>query len=281
MRQAPIGKSSAVIAVMSQFPTDGAEQRPLAPHRKTTCLMSLLPRRSMLRASAIGVGVAALLLTGVALVWPGLWQLGPFKISLRNTRNLSFVVEGALLVWLATSDRVRKFVRAIRTTFSWQWQLVLALLIANVAVAVSAMLVYPQNLTDNFRAARDDVAESIQIKYGHEFAPLENFAARCCANLPADACILYHGFQEGWVFAYEVYPRRVYMLPSQWWRLAASCHLKPWFLYLPKDPLETYWNHALASNPTERQAFIRAHGITHEVFYDAEKPAACRWEAVR
>jgi hypothetical protein len=229
----------------------------------------------------MGVGVAALLLIGVALAWPGLWQLGSIKISLRNTRNLSYVVEGALLVWLATSDHARNFIRAIRTTFSWQWQVVLALLMANAAVTVSAMLVYPQSLTDNFRTARDDVAECSQIKYGREFAPLENFAARCGADLSADARILYHGFQEGWVFAYEVYPRRVYMLPSEWWRLAASCHLKPWFQYLPKDPLETYWNRTLASSPSERQAFIRAHGITHEVFYDAEKPAACRWEAVR
>ncbi len=99
--------------------------------------------------------------------------------------------------------------------------------------------------------------------------------------MPPDARILYHGSQEGWVFTYEVYPRRVFMLPSEWWRLSASWHLKPWFQDLPKDRLEAYWSRTVTPEPGEREAFIRTHGITHEVFYEVENPAACRWEAVR
>jgi hypothetical protein len=191
------------------------------------------------------------------------------------------VAEGALLVWAATSKRTWRLIRAIRGKFSRGQQLVAAALSVNAVLAIYSLLSYPQNLTDYTRMARDDLTKSVQKKYGQVFVPLDNFAARCCTELPSNARILYHGINEGWVFSYAVYPRRVFMLPSDWWHLAASCHLKPWFSYLPNDPLEEYWHRTGPSSPGEREAFIRSHHITHEVFFDAQNPAACRWEALQ
>jgi hypothetical protein len=244
-------------------------------------LKLLSPNRTAIRLCALSLAGIALLLIAVAIGWPGTWEIGPAKLSLHTTRNLVLLAEFALLAWLSTYKRVPKLIAAHRKTFSWPRQLVALLLSANVAVAVAALIVYPQNLLDSFRAARDDQIQPIRFKYGENFVPLENFAARCRENLPADARVLYHGLQEGWVFAYEVYPRRVFMLPSDWRHLAASCHLKPWFQYLPKDPLETYWKLEAPPEPDERENFISAHGITHEVFFDAKNPTACRWEVVR
>lgn len=241
----------------------------------------ILSRRRIIRAGAAFAGFIAILLLIVALAWPRVWTFGSLQISLHNTRNSCLVTEGALLIWALTSDRTWRLLRAIRRNFSRPQQAVAAVLGVNAVLAIYALLSYPQNLTDYTRMANDDLAEPLQYKYGQVFVPQDNFAARCCAELPANARILYHGINEGWVFAYDVYPRRVFMLPSDWWHLAASCHLKPWFSYLPSDPLEAYWHRAATSSANERDTFIREHGITHEVFFDAQNPAACRWEAVR
>ncbi len=246
-----------------------------------TLLKALSPRRAVIRPCALAVASVAVVLMAVALIWPDYWNVGRFRISLHTTRNLALVAELAIVVWIAAAPRTARLLAVVRQKLSLPRQALAVLLIVNGLFALYVFLTYPQTLTDTFRSAREDLAESKQIRYGHAFVPLDNFAARCSADLPTDARILYHGLQEGWVFAYDVYPRRVFMLPSDWRRLAASCHLKPWFSYLPQDPLEPYWHQTAAALPDERETFIRDHHITHEVFFDAQNPAACRWEVVR
>ena len=112
-------------------------------------------------------------------------------------------------------------------------------------------------------------------------AIVDNFANRCRQELPPDARILFHGAQEAWIFAYEVYPRKVFMLPSEGFQLAKTFQSRPWSKALPKDPLEAYWNRELPSPLGEREAFIRAHHITHEVYFQVDHPMQSRWETVR
>ena len=83
------------------------------------------------------------------------------------------------------------------------------------------------------------------------------------------------------IFAYEVYPRKVFMLPSEGFQLAQTFQSRPWSKALPKDPLDAYWNREFPAPLGEHEAFIRAHHITHEVYFQADHPTQSRWETVR
>ena len=110
---------------------------------------------------------------------------------------------------------------------------------------------------------------------------IDEFAARCCRELPPDARILFHGSHVGSAFAYVVYPRKVFRLPSEAFQVAASIESRPCVKGYPKDPVEAYWHRELPLRLEDREEFIRAHGITHEVFYEADRSAESRWEKVR
>ncbi len=187
----------------------------------------------------------------------------------------------ALIVWAATSDLVLKAMRVDWRSWGWQRTAVLLLLGLHGLLAFRSVLYYPEHVITNHWLSLQHSADRNNQSPDQMPGRIDEFAARCRRELPPDAHILFHGSHEGSVFAYEVYPRKVFRLPSEAFQVVADIESRPCVKGFPKDPVEAYWNRQLPLRPEDREAFIRGHGITYEVFYDADRTAECRWEKVR
>jgi hypothetical protein len=77
--------------------------------------------------------------------------------------------------------------------------------------------------------------------------------------LPADARILYHGGYECMILAYELYPRRVFLLPDE---QAQIC--EDWMFGSEKES-SIRWPARFAIPTIDLGQFLREHRITHDV----------------
>lgn len=221
----------------------------------------------------------------VAIVFPGQYYLGPLLISLRSTRNPLWEVVVCTLLWHGLSDEAYPRYRHIVLStiglvrrISWYHRVLLALAVVQIALLAATWLHYPAHVISVQRLETLEATQPTnQYDEEHERENFDYFAAQCRRELPSDARILYHGHIEGMVFAYEVFPRRVFMLPGEYCDIARSWHKQRWLEGMPDDPLEPVWHQGLPTERPDRETFIREHGLTHEVWFDENEPVACRW----
>ena len=116
---------------------------------------------------------------------------------------------------------------------------------------------------------------------GRDLPLVESFSRRVCAQVPPDARILFHGQTAGLRFAYEVYPRRVFLLPQDMRNLAAGWHVQPQLRSLPEDRQLAFWQKRLPNTVADERQFIREHRIDYVVTFDEYELAKCRVEPVR
>ena len=79
-------------------------------------------------------------------------------------------------------------------------------------------------------------------------------------------------------FAYEVYPRRVFILPQEMTRMAKSWHKQPQLSDLPPDPHEPYWHQFLPKDSPDPADFIRQHEINYVATFDECDLSRCSLE---
>ncbi len=140
---------------------------------------------------------------------------------------------------------------------------------------------YPAGLAFERQAMANAYHSPTYGMNGRRLPTLECFSARVCDALPADARILFRGRTGALRFAYEVYPRRVFMLPQDMHELAAGWHIQPQLHDLPDDPHLAYWRTKLPTTSADRDEFVRDHAINYIVTFDENELSACRMEAVR
>ena len=93
---------------------------------------------------------------------------------------------------------------------------------------------------------------------------------------------MYRGPTEGLVLAYELYPRRVFMLPSEQRALFHNgWQTDLWCRGMAPDPLEDCWEWDPPLPELTAEQFIAQHGITHIVVYDNTEEANCTIQALR
>jgi hypothetical protein len=81
---------------------------------------------------------------------------------------------------------------------------------------------------------------------------------------------LYHGPNEGLVLAYELYPRRVFMLPQEQRDLFEYCwYMESWCRGMAADPLDRYWKWDQPVLNISQEQFIADHQITWVVTFDS------------
>jgi len=244
-----------------------------------------LNRRARNRAVIRRLAITLASLCAALIVWKLVtkmwWPNTATDRLLRNTRKPALFLEAAILVSILTFDRPWRLLEVIWSDWNRRQRTMFAAVILNVLAGIFYMLNYPEHLIENYHGAITDARPSLRKIVGQDSVPVEGFAAKCCDELPGDARILYHGAQEGWLFAHEVHPRRVFILPSEGAELSSTWHKNRWLSKLPADPLNGYWDHPIAASAEERRNFIRSHGITHEVFYDAADSTHCRCEAIQ
>lgn len=217
----------------------------------------------------------------IALVDLASLRHGLMQQSLQSVRNAGNCLVVALLVWGAMSDWFLNFARADWRSWSLFRLAVLGVVSLNLLLAFRNVVYYPEHVVLGCLHSRDLFPDTTDQGSNQRASAINNFAARCRQALPPNARILFHGSLEALVFAYEVYPRKVFRLPSEGIKDAANLQLRPWLKEIPQDPLEPYWRRELPSGSEDREAFIKAHGITHEVYFQADQSANCRWEKVQ
>lgn len=226
----------------------------------------------------------------LVLVSGGRLQLGPIDVSSRSLRNPIRGLIWSFALWYVLLDhsvqvveRLRRFALAVWRQATPLRRGLLVLLAAQACFLVVDVVHYPMWIWNRYSYdiySRTNIVDSKLD--GSQVEDVFYFAEKCSKQLPPDARILYHGRTEAMVFAYEVYPRRVFFVPEEFSELVRDWQkFEWWFPQSLKDPLESFWHASLSQPAIERDAFIRAHGLTHEVWYDRDQPLACRWRELR
>ena len=81
--------------------------------------------------------------------------------------------------------------------------------------------------------------------------------------------------------AYEVYPRRVFILPQEMSAMAESWHAQPQLRDLRPDAHESYWHQFIPRDSVDPAMFIREHRIDYVATFDEYNLSQCRLEPVR
>ena len=257
-------------------------------------------RRGGRLLSYLGLAILALSVTlgSVAFFYPHRWHVGPLVIALRHTgRPIGFSLAGFVL-WYFTVDRRRRSYKFFRRRLApletqlgaargrcftawrfWDWRQRLFLVITGSNLVVMAIDAshYPQHLQQD----QDNRNRSIARAQRGKEPQLEHFARMVVQQTPADARILFQGRTAGMRFAFEVYPRRVFMLPQDYRAMATQWHVQSWLKDPPVDRHESYWHRFIPQVYVPADDFVRAHRITYLARFDELDLSQCKLERLQ
>jgi hypothetical protein len=243
-----------------------------------------LQRLLRLAIAACGLGLGL-----VATLYPHWWHFGRWLRFLHRIRNPAVLGLSGFLLWYAAADRtgesfrfVRRALVDLRVTWKlWDWRRRAFFLIAicNLTMMLFHASRYPQLLYQD-RENRTFAAAVPQGALGSKVSSIENFARQVVAQTPADARILFQGRTAVMRLAFEVYPRRVFMLPQDFRTMATQWHVQPWLRNAPVDRHEPYWHQFIPIVNADPESFIRQHAITYVARFDETDSSQCELERV-
>jgi len=110
---------------------------------------------------------------------------------------------------------------------------------------------------------------------------LEYFAQEVIEQTPPDARILFVGRTAGIRLHSKIYPRKVFMLPSDYRQMAAAWHVQPWFPRRSRRmSMKHTGNRFIPIDSIDEHAFIREHRITHIArFNELDRARRASWRA--
>jgi hypothetical protein len=242
-------------------------------------------------------------LTAAATLAPTQWEIGPVALSLRSVRNPAFGLIVGYIMWRMTYDGYGLWVkrrllrlegygngigqrapgvwrqfRELWRRWGWRERSVFAVVAAQALFVLRFWQGYPSYLAQERQAQEHSYRTAAYVVNGQHVPNLECFGRRVNEQLPPTARILYHGQTAALRFAYEVYPRRVFMLPQELTALAASWHVQPQLRDIPEDRQLAYWRQRLPNASVNEQDFIRDHRIDYVVTFDEYDLARSRVE---
>jgi hypothetical protein len=117
---------------------------------------------------------------------------------------------------------------------------------------------------------------------GSSLPTFSYFCDKCQREIPSDARILYHGPNQGLVLAYEIYPRRVFMLPSEQRTMFTDCwRNERWCRGMKPDPMLAIWKWDPPLPNVSEMQFIAEHEITYVVSFDEDNISNCCIQKLR
>ena len=243
------------------------------------------PRLRRMAFVGMLIGSVGILLV---LFFHGQYKFGPITLSLRTFRNPSRLLLISFGLWYVLTDRAFLFLRQLGRlgmadwkSGSWIRRGLILLAATQVYFLADAWLDFPHHVI-RMHALMDETRTKFSSHYEKgDRRNLEHFAIECCQEIPEDARVLFHGHIEGMIFAYEFYPRRVFMLPQEMGEISRTWHHQAWLKGMPDDPLEPFWSSQFQVRSVERDEFLRGRGITHEVWFSEDDVAACRWRTLK
>jgi hypothetical protein len=208
-------------------------------------------------------------------------------VLLRPAIAIEFALLAVAIVVLTTNQRWRlswalldRF-RGLWRSWTWRARLVAIALLLHMALISKTILGYWEQTSGQFSA--HEINQSTVLSYtGKILCNFDYFCRACNAKIPADARILYHGGNEGLILAFELYPRRVFMLPQEQRDMFHNCWRNElWCRGMAADPLDECWEWDPAAIDVPEEQFLKEHGITHVVMFDSLSASNCRIQAVR
>lgn len=247
-------------------------------------------RRRTHRCAIAACGLFACVVA-LAILRPGLYEVGPWIVKLRSVRNPLLLLGGAVLVTLTSARRKRSTavrpLAALQLVEAWsRWTLgerAFALaLAAKLAVTAVNLAGIPGRYLDFHASVGARFEEPLDAVFSRpsRYAQFERFFELCRRELPDDARVLYHGRSEGQILAYVISPRPVFMHPAERYVAWVGHQSLDLGWTLPDDELFPGGLPPPAEGP-DLESFVAAHRITHEVWFVESDLAACRIEAIR
>ncbi|MBK8597986.1 MAG: hypothetical protein IPP07_28020 [Holophagales bacterium] len=246
-------------------------------------------RRRTHRGALVSCGLFAVAAT-VTLLWPGRYTVGPVVVSVRSLTNPLFGFAVSVLVALATTRRpVHARLEASRRQLLAHWsgwttggRLFAIVLAGKLCMTGLDLVRLPAQLFPVLggpRTGTDEPLEKVFAREGRN-AQFERFFERCRRELPADARVLYMGRTEGQLLSYILYPRPVFMHPTDRYVAWIGNQVLDLGRPLPYDDLFPGGLPPPLEVPS-LEAFVASRRITHEVRFVESDLAACRIRDIR
>lgn len=222
----------------------------------------------------------------------------PFRIKHPGWPFLIVLVgwAGVLIFWPRPRWMwVRTFQsRAARVGSLWRSQgllgrCVMVAIFLHAAISLGYLLNAPEALIRKYQEDRMLAETSGRIFGGTVVANLDFFLERCRREIPGRANVVYRGHWEAMLAAYRLYPRRLYLLPEDAYRLAGAWNRHRWLEILTKgasraeDRTDQYWLSRQVppeSSAADRARFFAERGITYVIEFDEDRPGLCRIKKV-
>lgn len=244
-----------------------------------------IQRLLRLAIAACGLGLGL-----VATLYPHWWHAGRWLRFLHHSRNPAVLSLAILLLWYAAvapnGDSIRTVRRRLADLLAtwklWDWRRRLFFLIAtcNLTMMLLRASRYPQLMFQDRENRRFATAVPQGGIGSSKVSSIEHFARQIVEQTPPDARILFQGGTAVMRLAFEVYPRRVFMLPQDYRAMATRWHVQPWLRNPPIDRHEPYWHQFIPIVNAGPDAFIRQHAITHVARFNETDSSECLLERV-
>ncbi len=215
------------------------------------------------------------------------WQVAPIIVLIKPTLAFMLAALAAAIVALTAGRQWSRMwellgrCRLLWRGWNWRARFIAAALLIHVVLISKSLPGYWEQTSGLFLS--HETAQSTTLSYtGKILCNFDFFCLACGDRIPADARILFHGGNEGLILAFELYPRRVFMLPQEQRDMFHNCWKKElWCRGMAADPLDKFWRWDPPLNTVPEDKFIEEHGITHVVMFDPLNAANCRIQAVR
>lgn len=201
-----------------------------------------------------------------------------------------FLVGVALLTgaWPETKNHM---IRRAQSTLDhlaelWRGQgllgrLVLCVMIGHGAISLAYVFELPADFREVFVERATLTATPVSVREGDRYVHWEFFIPRWKKTIPAEASVAYRGQWEGPLVAYELYPRRLYLLPSDARRLAANWYNHRWLAKKTRGKsladrwTDQYWSQRSSWPTVNLKSFIQERGITFLLTFDEADEKGC------
>lgn len=261
-----------------------------------TWLRSQLEPEVVRRRAHRGALVACVLfavVVSLALLRPGIYTAGPLVIGLESLRNPLLELGAAVLVALATRRRsfhlsfgfrLEPPLRLRRLWFGWTpgGRVFAIVLTAKLLITSLNLLRLPGQYLPSLRDLGNGVDDPLEEVFarGNRYEQFERFFEQCRQELPDDARVLYSGRSEGQLLAYILYPRPVFMHPTDRYVAWIGHQVLDLGRPLPDDELFPGSLPPPLVVPS-LESFVAARRITHEVRFVESDLAECRIGTIR
>lgn len=237
------------------------------------------------RRAALLLAIIAATAALVGLVFPQRWEYFGLRVSLRHfdwPATLAIVMG---LVYAAKYPRPRglllrwqQFLLGLHACWK-EWGIGRRLVLVVLVVYGVVCLARVNDLAET--AARALVTERTAFcrdrdRQDASLTAYDRLVTQTRQEVPEDARILYEGHWESVVFAYDVYPRRVFLTPQNWRRLAGEWHCSRWLEAKTGGRMETslerFWMSRIPRQNVPPLVFAEQKGLDYRVTYDPRQP---------